>query len=82
MITDELLTIPSSSATIDISIAMPFLEVGADSTGMLFRFRRTVVYCCTGSVLALLGRVAAMLGSAGLCSYVQATVGAMERRGA
>lgn len=68
-------------ATIDLSNALPFFEVDVTATGMVFSFRRTVVYCYTRSVLAPDATTVAILGLLSGCECVRFGMGAgAERR--
>lgn len=77
-ISDEFLTSPAYSTTIDLSSRLSFVEVGAATTRMIFPFRTTVAHCFTGSVLASVATMVVMLGAAGVCAYVGAEVGSIE----
>lgn len=74
-ISDGPLTDAGFSATIDLSTAYPFLEVGAAATGMIFLFRGMVVYCYTWSVLGSDAAMVANLGCDGWYWYVSVGVG-------
>lgn len=76
-----LLAGPGCSAAIVVSYAFPFFDVCATVTEMVFPFWRTVVHCCTGSMLASDTATVAMLGHAGSCEYVRTEVGAEAGRG-
>lgn len=66
---------PGCSAAIVLSNKFPLFEIDVTVTGMVLPLRRTVIYCCTRSVLAADAATDAMLGHAGSCGYVGARVG-------
>lgn len=82
LVSEGPLTGPVCSAAIDLSITFPFFDIGAPTTGMVRPFQRTVIHCCTESVLAPEAAIVIMLGRVGRCEYVGAGVGARDGRGA
>lgn len=68
-ISDEPLIGPGCSPPVDLSYPLPFFEVGGTATGMVFPFWKTVVHCCTKSVLAREVAIVVMLGRTGICVY-------------
>lgn len=61
---------------IDLSNTLPRFEVGDVATEMVLPFWKTVVYCCTGSVLAPGAATVSILGHAGGRKYGEADRGA------
>lgn len=80
-LSEGLLVGPRFSAAIVLSNTFSLFQVAATVTRMVFPFQKTVVYCCTGRVLAPDFATVALLGRATECENYLPEEGAWAGHG-